>query len=145
MPDVNRGLAALAALVVLAVVLAVAQVGGPARGALEKRDDLRLRDLQRIRDQISCLTDIEDAPLPETLGPTDVCDTGQRYADPFSGQPYVYRVLGPNTYLLCAEFEDAERIADRGEPMLGRFEEGCFTVTAGRRGLPRLPLLRIPG
>lgn len=140
MGEGNRGLLALAALVALAVIVALAQVGGPSRGAMEKRDDVRLSDLNDIRDQIACLRDLRNGPLPEGLGETEVCFNGQRHDDPFTGEPYGYRVLDADRFEVCARFEDPERISERAEPFLGRFEDGCFAVTVRRTNVSPLIL-----
>ena len=123
----------LGALVAGALILALIEIGGPARGALERRDDVRLQDIMRLQSQIICLGNRSLGALPETLETTDQCDYGAATTDPISGEPYGYEPLGDGRFRLCATFEDPDRIADRLENRQGSMDEdGCLVFTAGR-------------
>lgn len=122
-------IAALGALVIAALATGIFTVGGPGTGAMEKRDDARIFDLMRLRDQVSCIRNGEPGALPETLEPTPECDFGANITDPRTGNPYRYERMGADNFRICADFENAERVAQQIEPRMAAVEENCLIFT----------------
>ena len=117
---------ALGALVVGALILALIEVGGPARGALEKRDEARFRDLLQLQSLAYCVFH-EDKSLPETLEPKGTCSRPVRSNDPITGQPYTYERLDETRFRLCADFEDPDQFGDLYiVRQADSFENGCL-------------------
>ncbi|MHA6344764.1 hypothetical protein [Roseivivax sp. CAU 1761] len=111
----NRGRGAAWGLAALAAALSLAglvTVGGPGAGRAERRDDLRLGDLERLSAAIACTARAEGA-LPRGLDLTPGCGRGVRLADPYSGAPYRYAPEPGGGYRLCAPFRRPERLAPR--------------------------------
>lgn len=117
------GLGALAAGLCLAALLSI---GGPEAGRAERRDDVRRQDLYALSAAMSCTLRQSGGTPPETLAPAPSCAAEPRLADPFTGTPYRYEPLGPDSFRLCADFEalDPERAAPVGH---GIDSEGCLT------------------
>ena len=101
-----QGFAALgiAALALLAVVGGLWLAGGPARGRMERRDDIRMDDLRRLADHIACLSG-GSGRMPADLAESAGCPGPIRRADPFTGQPYRIEPLEGRKYRLCAGLE----------------------------------------
>jgi hypothetical protein len=118
-------LGALAAGLVVAGLLAV---GGPGTARVERRDDVRLDDIQRLADYVRCVADTQDRTLPEALRPVETCQGGQRFEDPFSGTPYRYEKITETAFRLCAGFEDIAGINDVRRSGLDP-ATGCLQVT----------------
>ena len=130
--------AALGVLVAAALVAGLIVVGGPSRGALEKRDNARLQDLLQLQNQVSCIRNGQPGALPATLDPTPQCDYGAPTTDPVSGQPYVYERVGEDQFRLCADFEDTSRLRRRLEPRLGDVDDdGCILFAPEPYARPR--------
>ena len=96
---------AIAGMVALTIGLGLVVTGGPGQGRKERRDEMRLEDLNLMSAQVHCLARAAAGQLPTDLAPTALCPGALRRADPFSGQPYRYDILSPETFRLCAEFE----------------------------------------
>lgn len=96
---------AIAGMVALAIGLGLAVTGGPGQGRKERRDEMRLEDLNQLSAQVYCLARASAGQLPTDLSSTALCPGALRRADPYSGQPYRYDILSPETYRLCAGFE----------------------------------------
>lgn len=118
------------ALVVGAIAAGFMALGSPAEQRLLRLDERRVEDLRGIGASVNAYWQANDR-LPDLL--TDAGRGVELYRDPVSEEPYEYRVLGPQTYELCAEFarsftpESAERaIRDWPHPA-GRH---CFTLNA---------------
>lgn len=119
----DRLAAVLGALAVgAAVVLGVWATGGPMQGRAERRDEVRFQDLLSLKEQVDCLADAANRTLPARLEETDLCLIADRYVDPFTGEPYVYKRVSATGFRLCAEFE---------APEMTRFIHGTFDAKAG--------------
>lgn len=94
----------LIGVVALAVVLGLVVTGGPAQGRREKRDELRLADLQVLMNRVQCRA-TETGALPADLSPTPPCAGDLRLDDPYTGTPYRYEILSPDSFRVCAAFE----------------------------------------
>lgn len=108
-----------------AIVLAFAVTGGPGTGRAENRDQTRVYDLIALRQHVECMTG--EGALPEKLGPTSACPaTDLKLKDPLDGD-YTYRVITPESYELCAKFEDPKAINPYGriDPKKIDPETGC--------------------
>lgn len=105
----------LAGLALALVALGLAVVGGPGAGRAERRDGLRLGDLQAIQGALACArmagveapADLAGLEAAEGAG----CPAPTRTADPFTGEPYGYERLSPDRVRLCAAFERADLVA----------------------------------
>ncbi|MHA6325029.1 hypothetical protein [Roseivivax sp. CAU 1753] len=97
------------------VALAFWQVGGPATGRMEARDETRFSDLLSLTSVVTCKATTEGNVLPQTLDASESCYYDVRRVDPYSGEPYRYAVVGPNEYRLCATFDAPERLARRAQ------------------------------
>ena len=131
MPNSQAPALVLSALVLVAVVLALLQVGGPGTARMEKRDAVRLEDLRKMSRYVACLAETAGGALPEQVRRSDACTTrlGEvRLTDPFTDLPYGYERLEGELYLLCAAFErpaSLERTAHWHE----RFEASTSCLT----------------
>lgn len=112
-PGVQR-LAGVIGAVALAAVLGIGfwMVGMPGTRRLERLDERRLSDLQRIHREIQRVVLDPDRPgeLRQSL-PISLEEAGRlavfeelTTSDPASGEPYGYRVLDARTYELEATF-----------------------------------------
>ncbi|RPE79968.1 hypothetical protein [Vulcaniibacterium tengchongense] len=113
-PQAGRWLALAASVVVVATVAAALYVtGSPAEQREAKLDRRRTADLQRIERALRAHARRTGA-LPPGLA-TLAAQPGQRLpiADPVSGAPYAYEVLGPRRFRLCARFAtDTAQVPD---------------------------------
>ncbi len=106
-------LAVATAVVVASIVAAVALVGGPASGRLERLDDRRVEDLRGIVQAIDRLWN-DHGRLPASLEELAQDPRARvEYLDPGSGAPYEYRTLEGHAYELCAVFDQASRASGR--------------------------------
>jgi len=86
------------------VVVGLSLVGSPADARLYRLDERRVNDLQQIARAVDLHWTRTDV-LPASLDELDVLPGAMSMPrDPESGALYVYRVTGPTTYELCAEF-----------------------------------------
>jgi hypothetical protein len=100
-----RGLVAAVAitLVVAAIGVGAYLVGPPAEQRLRRLDERRVDDLEFIQTQVQRFAR-ERKRLPGSL--QEVSTIPDSYLrDPVTGQPYTFRVTGPDTYELCADFD----------------------------------------
>lgn len=95
---------AIAALAVLAIVGGLILSGGPGRGRLERRDAIRMDDLNRLSSHIGCLADGR-GQMPSELDETSGCPGPIRRMDPFTDAAYRIEPLEDDKYRLCAGFE----------------------------------------
>ena len=119
---------------VLAVVIAgVTLLDSPAQERLRRLDERRVEDLRSISAELDFYWTREQT-LPSSL--EDLASEPGVFIelyDPETGQPYEYRVLGSNTYELCAEF--ARDTADeQGRPYRDYWSHSqgrhCFELKA---------------
>lgn len=137
---VGRWLLVAAALVIVATVaVAVSFMGTPDAQRRARQDERRVRDLERIADEIRDRARLRK-PLPTDLA-TLAGQPGRRLtvADPFTGTDYGYRALDTQRFELCAVFDtdtaraagEEPRWADRQWPHpSGRH---CFELIADGR------------
>ena len=96
-----RMLTVAATLVVMAVlVVGLIAIGSPGLQRKRKLDHRRVEDLISISRQLNTYWD-ESKELPPSLA---VLAVQPGLSDPSTGQPYEYKVIGTNTYRLCAVF-----------------------------------------
>ena len=81
--------------IVLATIAAgVWSVGGPASAKQEKRDKVRMSDIQTLNGHVICLALATDKTLPERLPSVDQtiadCAPAPRMTDPFTDATYEY-------------------------------------------------------
>lgn len=116
----------IAGLAVIVVVLALSITGGPGQGRMERRDETRLQDLQRIAAQVECLALAADGALPADPASTPLCPADVRVADPYTGAPYRYETLSADAFRLCAGFETDLAIRMAGNQVNVDVEAGCL-------------------
>lgn len=123
---------ALVALVGALVVAGLWTTGGPQTAQEERRDAVRISDLDDLSYFARCVADGAGGALPETLAPDAACSTDTRFADPFTGMQYRYIRSSPIAFQLCAKFERPERL-ERQYRWRGSFSAstGCFNVHYG--------------
>lgn len=110
-------IAGLAALILLA---ALAEIGGPAEGRKERRNELRHADLVALSRYVACLS---RPGMPDSLEPAHGCIQPARLADPVSGQPYRFEPAGDRRFRVCAAFDPDWR----GAPYQPRIDSrGCL-------------------
>ena len=98
-------LTAAVTIVVVSIIAGVILVGSPSESRLERLDSTRIEDLRGIMVATDAYWD-PNARLPTSL---DELAEDQRTRvntiDPGSAESYEYRVLGEETYELCATFD----------------------------------------
>lgn len=93
------------AVVVVSVVVGIVIIGSPTEGRFRQLDTSRVGDLQGIM-RATDLFWSRNERLPDSLEDLAADPrTSVRIVDPGSGDPYGYRVLGADTYELCATFD----------------------------------------
>ncbi len=102
--------------VVLATIAAgVWSVGGPASAKQEKRDKVRMSDIQKLNGHVLCLAYATDRTLPDMLPSEEKtiedCSPVPRLEDPFTEAAYSYERLSDTGFRICGEFEKPELIA----------------------------------
>lgn len=102
-------------IVVLTIGAGIWSVGGPATAKQEKRDKLRMSDLQDLNRHVICLAFASNKILPESLLAEDQgiedCTPVPRLQDPFTDAPYEYEKRSDTGYRFCAGFEKPDLIA----------------------------------
>jgi len=94
----------LIAVVVAVVIVGVILLDSPAQERLRRLDERRVDDLRSISAELDFYWTREGA-LPSSLEElSNEAGVFIELHDPETGQPYEYRVLGSNTYELCAQF-----------------------------------------
>jgi hypothetical protein len=91
--------------VVTAVMAGFMIAGSPAQARLERLDERRVQDLSLVRESVNIYWN-RHSSLPATLADA-AGDSGLPPipTDPTTKQAYGYRVTGPKTFELCAEFQ----------------------------------------
>lgn len=93
------------AVVVLAVVSGLVLLGSPGEAHVRRLDERRVADLREIALGMDLYRTKHDR-LPDSIGDLWSDPNARlRLRDPITSKAYEYRVLGPNTYELCARFE----------------------------------------
>jgi len=101
----GRWLLVIAGVVVAAsVVAAVVSMGTPGQQRRVRQDDRRVRDLDRLKDQIESWAE-RTGSLPADIGVLARPGVRALTRDPFTGKPYEYVARTHSTYTLCAVFE----------------------------------------
>ncbi|MFC2078837.1 hypothetical protein ACFLSZ_02545 [Candidatus Bipolaricaulota bacterium] len=141
----NILIAAGAIVVVLAaVIVGVILLDSPAQERVRRLDERRVDDLQ----DLSYAVDIywtREGTLPVSLADLSNEERIVRdLRDPETGQPYEYRIVGDNTYELCAEFARDTASDERDTPYRIFWFHGsgrqCFQLEA--QDVTRVPEYR---
>jgi len=91
-------------LVVAAVIVGVIMLDSPAQERLRRLDERRVDDLHQLAYGVDIYW-TREGHLPASLAELSEEERIVRdLADPATGQPYEYRVLGYKTFELCAVF-----------------------------------------
>ena len=123
------------AIVVLAVIIvAITLLDSPAQERLSRLDERRVSDLR----ELSLAVDVywtREGVLPATMEELSNEERIVReLADPETGEPYEYRVLGDNRYELCAVFASETDAGERDIPYEYVWYHGsgrqCFELQA---------------
>ena len=141
-----RALAMAAVVVVVAVVgYSIYVVGTPGQQRNVRLDEQRVDDLRSISRNVDRYYEVNDA-MPANLfdlqGPQY---SVQSIADPDTGRPYGYHLVGGADYELCAVFntESPERQAERRPFSETIWDHGpgltCFALTAEGEGSTFIP------
>ena len=106
--SVNRVAAITSSVMVAAVVIAgLIIAGSPGEQRLNRIDQLRVNDLQIIRNQLNRYWHQHEA-VPEELGQlVDGSFLNELPRDPASGEPYEYKRTAPDAVKLCGVFARA--------------------------------------
>jgi hypothetical protein len=101
---VRRALAITGAAIVMATMAAgFAVLGSPAEERGRRLDGRRVADLRSIAAGVN-LFFTRRGRLPASLDELGELGPGPSRADPATGEPYEYRVLGTRSYEVCATF-----------------------------------------
>ena len=98
-------------LVVAAIGVGVYLIGPPAEEHVRRLDERRIQDLTRISEQIRAFAELNKR-LPDSLQQVRAL-SDESLRDPVTGRPYGFRVTGPDTFEICADFDrtsDTERL-----------------------------------
>lgn len=110
----GRWLLVVAGVVVAAsVVAAVVSMGTPGQQRMVRQDDRRVRDLDRLKDQVESWAE-RSGSLPAEMGALARPGVRLPAQDPFTGKPYEYVARTKSTYTLCAVFETDTAATDDG-------------------------------
>lgn len=133
-----------AVVVVATVITGILLLDSPAQERLRRLDERRVSDLR----EISYAVDVywtREGSLPSSL--KDLSDEERvvrELADPETGDPYEYRVLGEKAYALCAVFALDTGTDERDAPYLDFWSHGpgrqCFQLEA--QDVSRVPEMR---
>jgi len=94
----------VSAIVLAAVVVGVVLLDSPAQERLRRLDERRVDDLHRLAYGVDIYW-TREGHLPASLAELSEAERIVRdLADPATGQPYGYRMLGEVTFELCAVF-----------------------------------------
>ena len=119
-------LIATGVVVAASVVAAVVSMGTPGQQRMERQDERRVRDLDRLKDEIERWAE-RTGSLPVDMGALARPGVRLSAQDPFTGKPYGYLAQGKRTYRLCAVFETDTAVAERG-----RYGRADWPHPAGR-------------
>ncbi len=104
----NPGAAIAALLALAALVASLWLVGGPAQGQKERRDGLRLSDLNQLKNDIAECAVVRETGLPATLTPTDCAQSPQRLTG--LATQVTYSRVDAETFELCVALEAPDRM-----------------------------------
>lgn len=120
---------------IVAVIAGVIVAGTPAEGRLQRLDRVRAGDLRSIATSIDAFWQRHER-LPDSLGELVVDPRAQvSIEDPDNEQEYEYRILGEDSYELCAVFELASIPNNRAPDAFWLHDAGrhCFSLVASAR------------
>jgi hypothetical protein len=127
---------------IAAIVAGVMVAGTPAEGRMQRLDRVRAGDLRAIATSIDAFWQRQER-LPDSLGEL-VADPRAQVSvdDPDTEQEYEYRILGEDSYELCAVFALASIPNNRAPDAFWLHSAGrhCFSLVASAGG----PLERDP-
>ncbi len=117
---------------IVAIIAGVMVAGAPAKGRMQRLDSVRARDLRSIATSIDTFWQRHER-LPDSLGEL-VADPRAQVSieDPDNEQEYEYRILGENSYELCAVFALASIPNNRAPDAFWLHDAGrnCFSLVA---------------
>jgi len=126
----NWSPAIIAGLALAAVVGAVATVGGPAQGRIEKRDHARYDAIRTISKIAKCQANENGKSLPDTLSQGSDCNNIKYPTANDLGfdASFNYSKLNAQTFEICSNFEDLDtlRTWSYGSDSFDR-ETGCLS------------------
>lgn len=127
-------LASAGVAVAASIITGVVVIGSPRTHRQQQLDALRIEDLQRIQQLVAGYSRVHRR-LPENLEvlaqePGFTLPT----ADPESGAPYVYELVGRDTFRLCATFRIA---SDRQHGTGDALDGGMWAHPSGRQCFER--------
>jgi len=125
---------ALATVVLAVIVIAIVLLDSPAQERLGRLDDRRVSDLREIAYAVDAYW-TREGTLPSSL---EELGNEERIvhelADPETGDPYEYRIIGDNVYELCAVFASEMDAGERDVPFGYVWFHGpgrqCFQLAA---------------
>ncbi len=127
---------------IVAVIAGVMVAGTPAEGRMRRLDRVRADDLRSIATSIDAFWQRHER-LPDSLGEL-VADPRAQVSieDPDTEQEYEYRIMGEDSYGLCAVFALASIPNNRAPDAFWLHNAGrqCFSLVASAGG----PLTRDP-
>ena len=118
-------------LVVVAVVAAVAVMGGPGEERVRRLDEKRVQDLTELKLQVDVFWTRQHR-LPTSLDEMAAATGGLgTRRDPGTGAPYEYRAMSATEYELCSTFaRPSSESATAGIPWTHAAGRQCFPLEA---------------
>lgn len=119
---------AIAGMTAAMVIGGLIVTGGPGRGRMERRDDVRQNDLADLYRHARCISASEQRNDGD-LSATAHCPDEPRLTDPYSGEAYRIEPVEKRFLRLCARFEtpaDARQFR-HGIPA-GEWDGDCVVV-----------------
>jgi len=117
--------------VAVTIAAAIVTMGTPGQQRLVRQDERRERDLIDLKEEIEGWAKRNEA-LPANLAALARPGVRLRASDPFTWQPYEYKVLGERDYRLCAAFDtdsaDVQRNGGSGRDWRHPRGRHCFDM-----------------
>lgn len=112
-----------------AILAGLTVTGSPVTARAEKRDDVRLADLRKLSQAVTCMADLSGA-LPEVLARHETCAPQLPMSGPTGKSRYRYEKRSDSRFRLCAEFERADRVTQNDlRNAAWDKSSGCFTIS----------------
>lgn len=118
----RHALYGLSALSLIFSLLALWTIGGPVQARSERRDAIRLNDLNALNWHLGCLQRAGqgiDGSAPD-------CPSRPRDHDPFTDEAYRMELLPNGARLLCADFESSPSLPDWMNAHTSSESPGCL-------------------
>lgn len=124
----------IAVLAVVAIGVALRQVGSPAEARLRRLDERRVSDLDEIAGSLDRFWTASQR-LPASLEEAARGGGASVPRDPETGEPYAYRAVDDRRYEICATFaRSSNEVPAMHQPPFRAHASGrqCFTIAPGR-------------